>query len=101
MIVLIIVVIATVYTMQIILQSNRLDFLPPDVPLANSGATSCAACGFDLQGRREEGWMEGREEGKQKYTACLGIVSGHWFRSPAADALCQVVEMQCEMQLRY
>lgn len=37
-IVLIILVIATVYTMQIISQSNRLDFLPPDVPLANSGA---------------------------------------------------------------
>lgn len=38
---------------------------------------------------------------KQKYTACRGIVSGHWFRSLAADALCQVVAMQCEMRLRY
>lgn len=48
------------------------------------------------------GWEGGgRVEGKQKYTASLGIVSGHWFRSLAADALCQVVEMQCEMQLRY
>lgn len=100
MIVLIIVVIATVYTMQIVSQSNRLDFLPPDGPLANSGAVRCAACGFDLQGWGV-GWMEGCVEGKQKYTACLGIVSGHWFRSLAADALCQVVEMQCEMQLRY
>lgn len=69
----------------------------------------CAACCFDLQrreGGREggEGWTDGwtdvRRE-KQKHTACLGIVSGHWFRSLAADALCQVVEMQCEMLLRY
>lgn len=53
------------------------------------------------KGGRGVGWMDGGREGKQKYTACLGIVSGHWFRSLAADALCQVVEMQCEMQLRY
>lgn len=38
MIVLITDVIAGVYTMQIISQSNRLDFLPPDVAPADSGA---------------------------------------------------------------
>lgn len=39
--------------------------------------------------------------GEQKYTGCWGIVSGHWFRSLDADNLCQVVKMQCEMQLGY
>lgn len=38
MTILIIGVIAAVYTMQIKSQSNRLDFLPPDVPLGYYGA---------------------------------------------------------------
>lgn len=37
-IVLIMVVIGAVYTMQIMSQSDRLDFLPPDVAPAGSGA---------------------------------------------------------------
>lgn len=62
MTILITVVIAAVYTMQIISQSNRLDFLPPDVPLGDCGAKHCAACCFDLQRRvgGMDGWMDER-----------------------------------------
>lgn len=62
MIVLIIVIIATVYSMQIISQSNRLDFLPPDVPLATSGAVLYVALIY--KGGRAGIWMEGCVEGK-------------------------------------
>ena len=52
------------------------------------------------EGGRRDGWKDVRKESRNTQAA-WGIVSGHWFRSPAADALCQVVEMQFEMQLRY
>lgn len=90
--ILITLVIAAAFAKQIMLQSNKLDFLPPDVPLADCGAARRAARGFDLQPREGAGWRHVWSESRN--TACLGIVSGHWFRSQAADTLCQVVEMQ-------
>ena len=83
MIVLIIVVIATVYTMQIISQSNRLDFLPPDVPLADCGAAHCAACGFDLQAR---------EGGRMDWGMCGGKAEIH---SLPGDCFWSLVQVPC------
>lgn len=56
--------------MQITSQSNRLDSLPADVLLAVH--VELRARGSDLQAAESR--------------ACPEIVSGHWFRSPAADA---------------
>lgn len=79
-IVLILLLIATVYTTQIISQFKKIGF-----PSTRRTTGRLWSFGWDV-----DGW-------RQKHTACLGIVPGHWFRSLAVGALCQDVEMQREM----